>query len=99
MIKDLESMAYQTKEKNKRKNILCFPLEKRNLLKLQQRRVRLGIRNYILKVEHVTLKDSSIPVTRCFQEHTRHTCLRSNTGLADSAMGQWREFAGFLMSL
>lgn len=98
MIKDLESMAYQTNKKNKRKNLVSV-VHWRKGIKLQQRRIRLDIRNNILKVEHVTLKDSSTTVTGSFQEHTRHTTLRSNTGLTCSAMGQWREFAGFLMSL
>lgn len=79
--------------KQKESFTLCCPLEKRNSLKLQQRRVRLGIRSNILKIE------KQHPVTGSFQERAGHASLRSDTGLADSAMGQWREFAGFLMSL
>jgi len=85
--------------KHKEEFALCVSLEKRNSLKFQQRGVRLGIKNNILKVEHVTLKDSSTLVTGSFQGCTRHTSLRSNTGLPDPAKGLWREFSGFLMSL
>lgn len=83
------------KEKQKEEFTLCCPLEERNSLKLQQRRVRLGVKDNILKAGHGNLEDSSIPVSGSFPEHARHTSLRSNTALPDSALGQRREFGGF----
>lgn len=77
-------------EKKKEELTLCCLLEESNSLKSQQRTVRLGIMSNISEVEHITLKDSSFSANKSLQEHTRHISLRSNTGLAGSALG--REF-------
>lgn len=87
-------------ENKKEEFTLCW-LEESNSLKSQQRRVRLGIMNNIPKVEHITGKDTSFSVNESSQEHTRHTYLRTNTGLTDSVMGRefgWENFLTFWCS-